>query len=121
MRDGIPAPDALCAVNGEDDVRLLRRLDVREGETGVGGRVDTTIGVVVDVETTGIGDDDAIIELALRRFRADPEGVIVKIDRGYSWLEDPGRDLPEDIKRLTASRMPTSRARSSTRMRPCGC
>lgn len=101
MRDGIPAPDALCAVNGEDDVRLLRRLDVREGETGVGGRIDTTIGVVVDVETSGLGGDDKVIELALRRFRADPDGVIVKIDRGYSWLEDPGRDLPEDIIRLT--------------------
>ena len=101
MCEGIPPPAALCAVNGENDVRLLRRLDVREGETGVGGRIDTTIGVVVDVETTGIGDDDVIIELALRRFRADPDGVIVKIDRDYSWLEDPGRDLPADIVRLT--------------------
>ena len=101
MQDEIPAPDALRAVNGDDDFRLLRRLDIREGETGVGGRIDTVIGVVVDVETTGIGDDDVIIELALRRFRADPEGVIVKIDRPYSWLEDPGRNLPEDIVRLT--------------------
>lgn len=101
MWDGTPATDVLRAVNGEHDVRLLRRLDVREGETGVGGRIDTVIGVVVDCETTGIGDDDVIIEFALRRFRADPEGVIVKIDRAYSWLEDPGRDLPEDIVRLT--------------------
>ena len=101
MRDGIPAPDALCAVNGEDDLRLLRRLDVHEGETGVGGRVDTVIGVVVDVETSGLGDEDVVIELALRRFRADPDGVIVKIDRRYSWLEDPGRELPADIVRLT--------------------
>jgi DNA polymerase-3 subunit epsilon len=101
MRDMIPEPPVLCAVNGEDDYRLLRRLDVREGETGVGGRVDTTIGVVVDVETTGIGDDDVVIELALRRFRADPDGVVVKIDRPYSWLEDPRRELPEDIVRLT--------------------
>lgn len=101
MSEGITAPTALCAVDGDDDVRLLRRLDVREGETGVGGRVDTTIGLVLDVETTGIGDDDVIIELAMRRFRADPDGVIVKIDRSYSWLEDPGRDLPADIVRLT--------------------
>jgi DNA polymerase-3 subunit epsilon len=101
MRDEIPAPDASYAVNGEEGVRLLRRLDVREGETGVGGRTDTVIGVVVDCETTGIGNDDVIIELALRRFRADPAGVIVKIDRPYSWLEDPGCDLPEGIVQLT--------------------
>ncbi|WP_404373687.1 3'-5' exonuclease [Sphingomonas sp. MMS24-J45] len=101
MRDPIPETGELRAVNTDDDVRLLRRLDIREGETGVGGRVDTVIGVVVDVETSGLGADDVIIELALRRFRADPDGVIVKIDRSYSWLEDPGRDLPEDIVRLT--------------------
>jgi len=101
MRDEILATEELCAVNGESDIRLLRRLDVREGETGVGGRVETGIGVVVDVETSGLGDDDVIIELALRRFRYDPAGVIVKIDRGYSWLEDPRRDLPADIVRLT--------------------
>ena len=75
MQDDVPDPAALCVPNGDDDVRLLRRLDVREGETGVGGRVDTFIGVAVDCETTGIGDEDAIIELALRRFRVDPAGV----------------------------------------------
>lgn len=91
--------DAELDVAGE--FRLLRRLDVREGETGVGGRVNTTIGVVVDVETSGLGADDVIVELALRRFRCDPDGLIVKIDRSYSWLEDPGRELPADIVRLT--------------------
>lgn len=101
MRDQIPETGELRAVNDDDDLRLLRRLDIREGETGVGGRVDTLIGVVVDVETTGIGDDDVIIELALRRFRADPDGIIVKIDRQYAWLEDPGSTLPSDIVRLT--------------------
>lgn len=100
MRDETLAPGAPCPVKG-DDYRLLRRLDVRDGETGRGGRVDTGIGVVVDTETTGIGADDVIVELALRRFRHDPDGVIVKIDRRYSWLEDPGRELPDGVKRLT--------------------
>ncbi len=101
MRDGIPATTVLRAGDGVEDYRLLRRLDVREGETGVGARVDTRIGVVVDVETTGIGDNDTVIELALRRFRFDAQGVIVKIDQPYSWLQYPGRELPEDIVRLT--------------------
>jgi DNA polymerase-3 subunit epsilon len=101
MRDDLLDPEALCAVNSADDLRVLRRLDVREGLTGVGGNVDTGIGVVVDCETTGIGSDDVIVEIALRRFRFDPDGIIVKIDRGYSWLEDPGYALPADIVRLT--------------------
>lgn len=101
MRDEILEAGELRAVNTDDDLRLLRRLDIREGETGVGGRIDTQIGVVVDVETSGLGNEDVIIELALRRFRCDPDGVIVKIDRPYAWLEDPGRELPADIVRLT--------------------
>ncbi|RYD68272.1 MAG: DNA polymerase III subunit epsilon [Sphingomonadales bacterium] len=101
MRDEPLGPDLLCAVDTADDVRILRRLDIREGLTGVGGTVDTGIGVVVDCETTGIGEDDVIVELALRRIRFDPDGVIVKIDRAYSWLEDPGLPLPDDIVRLT--------------------
>lgn len=101
MRDVSCAPGEVRAVNDEADVRVLHRLDVREGHTGLGRKDGTHIGVAVDVETTGIGDDDVIIELALRRFRYDPDGVIVAIDKPYSWLEDPGRALPEDIVRLT--------------------
>ncbi|KQN26014.1 DNA polymerase III subunit epsilon [Sphingomonas sp. Leaf33] len=101
MRDDLLEPEALCAVNADDDLRVLRRLDIREGLTGVGGNVDTGIGVVVDCETTGIGSDDVIVEIALRRIRFDPDGVIVKVDRSYSWLEDPGCPLGADIVRLT--------------------
>ena len=101
MREDVLDWKLLQAIDGSEDYRLLRRLEIKEGLTGVGGKVDTSIGVAVDVETTGIGDDDVIIELALRRFRFDPDGVIVKIDRDYSWLEDPGRDLAPDIVKLT--------------------
>ena len=80
MRDVSCAPEEVRAVNDEADVRVLHRLDVREGHTGLGRRDGTRIGVAVDVETTGIGDDDVIIEFALRRFRYDPDGVIVTID-----------------------------------------
>ena len=101
MRDDLLGPEALCAMNSPDDFRVLRRLDIREGLTGVGGNVDTSIAVIVDCETTGIGSDDVMVEIALRRIRFDPDGVIVKIDRSYSWLEDPGCPLGQDIVRLT--------------------
>lgn len=101
MRDEAPESEAVRLVDTLDDYRVLRRLEVAEGLTGVGGHEGTVIGVALDVETTGVGDDDVIIELALRRFRFDPQGVVVKIDRPYSWLQDPGRDLPADIVKLT--------------------
>lgn len=101
MREDAFDPALLRALDGDDDYRLLRRLRVDEGPTGLGGTVGTRIGIALDVETTGVSDEDVIIELAMRRFRFDPDGVIVKIDRMYSWLEDPGRELPAVITKLT--------------------
>lgn len=99
--------------NGVDDLverlerdgshRVLRKLDVREGRTGVDhdGGV-SSIGLVVDVETTGTDTaSDVVIELAMRRFRYDGLGRILKIDRAWSWREDPGRPLDDAIVRLT--------------------
>lgn len=83
--------------------RVLRKLAVGEGRTGVpfyGGA--TAIGAVVDVETTGLDPSkDVVIELAVRRFRYDRHGRILKLDCCYSWFEDPGVPLSPEIARLT--------------------
>ncbi len=94
----ISAPDA-----GTQDTRLLTKIDLRPGVTGA-GNLDghTTTALVVDVETTGLcPEKDVIIELAMRRFRYDDDGVIVEIGRCWTWKEDPGFALPQDIIRLT--------------------
>ena len=85
--DGRIDCELLRAIDDSDDYRLLRRLDVREGYTGRGWIDDTSVAVVLDTETTGVGADDALIELALRRIRFDSEGTIVEVGRRRSWLE----------------------------------
>jgi len=86
----------------EAETRVLHRLRVREGDTGLGDPGGWNVGVVVDVETTGLSaTDDVIIELAMRRFRWDDAGRITSIGQRYSWLEDPCRALDPKIVRLT--------------------
>lgn len=83
--------------------RVLRRLAIREGMTGVQyDGAGVSIGLVIDVETTGTDTaSDHVIEIAMRRFRFDRMGRILQIDRAYAWREDPGRPLDEAIVRLT--------------------
>ena len=85
------------------ETRVLRKIDVRPGVTRR-GNLDghTTTALVVDVETTGLNRDcDVVIELAMRRFRYDDQGIIVEIGQGWTWREDPGFPLPPEITSLT--------------------
>jgi len=85
------------------DIRQLHRVDLKVGETGFGdpdGPLRTA--AVIDVETTGLDTaTDRVIELAVRRFKFDPDGHVVEIGRSWCWREDPGVRLPEDIVRIT--------------------
>ena len=93
---------AIEEIGRSENYRLLRRLELETGRTGRGSHYAPFIGVVVDVETTVTNHaSDSIIELALRRFRYDRDGVIVAIDRPYFWLQDPGQPLSAEIVKLT--------------------
>jgi DNA polymerase-3 subunit epsilon len=85
------------------DIRQLRRVDLRVGETGEGDPdAPSRVAAVIDVETTGLNQEaDSVIELAVRRFRFDPGGHIVEIGRSWCWREDPGVPLSDDIIRIT--------------------
>lgn len=93
------------ADHNDSSVRILHRLDVQEGPTGEGAGKGPHVGLVLDVETTGLDfERDAVIELAMRRFRYDDQGVITHIDRAYEWTEDPGKPIPPEIAMLTGLR-----------------
>lgn len=83
--------------------RVLRRVVLTEGILeSRDDFAESSVAAVVDVETTGLDhDSDQIIELAVRRIRFDDRGRLLKVDRAYSWLEDPGRPLDAEIARVT--------------------
>ena len=92
----------VAAIEATGDFRVLRRLTLDDVPTSNTEGEDTSIAAVVDVETTGLDPQShKIIELALRRFRFDANGVITKIDRSHRWLEDPGAPLDKEIAALT--------------------
>lgn len=87
---------------GDANVRVLHPLRLHEGPTGVGVGRGLHVGVAIDVETTGLDvDTGKVIELAIRRFRYDADGVITTIDEAFEWRQDPGEPLAADITALT--------------------
>lgn len=94
--------DVAPLVEESEDVRILRRIDVRNGPTDEGADKGRNVAIVLDVETTGLDfERDAVIELAARRFRYDDNGVITHVDRSYEWVEDPGKAISPEIAALT--------------------
>jgi DNA polymerase-3 subunit epsilon len=96
------ASEMIEALESGGAYRVLRRVCLAEGQTGKTDEIATLVGAALDVETTGLAiGRDRIIELSIRRFRYDAMGRITKLDRAYSWLEDPGDRLEPEIARLT--------------------
>jgi len=59
------------------------------------------LGIVVDVETTGMSlEEDCIIEIGLLCFKMEEPNFPV-ITEAYGWLQDPGRPLSTEIIQLT--------------------
>jgi DNA polymerase-3 subunit epsilon len=96
------AEEMIEALESEGAYRVLKLVCVEEGDVAIVAEAQpTSVGAALDVETTGLGfGSDRIIELSIRRFRFDGVGRITKLDRIYSWLEDPGGPLDAEITRL---------------------
>ena len=97
MKNGLDAEQALPAVPACDQ-RVLRRLSLATGPTPDGADPVAGVGVVIDVETTGLDHDlDEVVELAARRFTYDVDHIITRIDKPYVWRQEPTRPLPDLI------------------------
>src|SRR3546814_8303779 len=82
-------------------VLRARNVDIGDAELPIPAP-GQRIAAVVDTETTGLDPDvDRTVEVAIQRFTFDRAGQIVAIERVRSWLEDPGRAMPERLTALT--------------------
>lgn len=85
------------------DFRVLRRISFGDGPVLLeASAAKTYVGAALDVETTGLDVRcDRIIELAVRRFRYDDHGRVVRLGRMMAWREDPGIPIPPEVSALT--------------------
>lgn len=98
--DGEKLAQLLERVPGYRVLRELPTVDTVEhlGQQSPGQRV----AAVIDTETTGLDPAvDRLVEIAIERFSYDTQGHIIAIERPHSWLEDPGKPMPDRLARLT--------------------
>lgn len=101
--DNFEAELHAIALRCSTEFRVLRKLSRREYcERPLGPR--TKIGLIVDVETTGLDtgpDGDEIIEVGLLKFGYTPGGVILGVIDQYESFQEPSRPIPALVTRLT--------------------
>lgn len=89
-----------AAAGGE--VRALHPLVLPTGPTGDANVPGDFGGLAIDVETTGlIAGTGKVIELAMRTFRYNREGVITHVYEPHCWREDPGEPISPAITLVT--------------------
>ncbi|MDH3589157.1 MAG: 3'-5' exonuclease [Gammaproteobacteria bacterium] len=86
-----------------DDFRVVRRLRARSRYRPTPEDTDTVRqGLFVDLETTGLDPaTDAIIQIALLPFEFTVDGLVCTVADGYEEFDDPGRPIPDNIRKLT--------------------
>ncbi|MEO7358968.1 MAG: 3'-5' exonuclease, partial [Gemmatimonadaceae bacterium] len=91
------------ALSESPNYRVLRRLQPLDVSPPVADSREVRRALLVDVETTGLSyATDSIIELGLILFSYDINtGQVVQVLAAESWLQDPGRAIPDDVSKLT--------------------
>jgi DNA polymerase III subunit epsilon len=81
------------------EYRVLRRLPIREHFSTPTGF--TKIGVLFDVETTGLDTaSDEAVELGMVKFSYHSDGTVAAVLDRFSSLNEPSRPIPEEAIKL---------------------
>jgi DNA polymerase-3 subunit epsilon len=96
-------PAARLEQSGE--YRVLRRVPVLTRYAGDDPAAIKRLGLIVDIETTGLDPArDNIIELACRPFHFSSDGVLYDVPPGYAGFEDPVAKLWTGVSNWHATR-----------------
>jgi DNA polymerase-3 subunit epsilon len=90
------------ALEKSGDYRILRRLVPRDIITSVLADQQIKVGVLFDVETTGLdAKTDEVIELGMVKFAYCPDGRVAHVIDNFGSLNEPANPIPAEITTLT--------------------
>jgi len=94
--------EAVAVLKKSPDHHVITRM-VERSEYNAPDGTETKLGIVLDVETTGLNSDtDEIIELALLPFRFSADGRIFEVLDALDQLQEPtSGKVPPEITRIT--------------------
>lgn len=91
--------ESLLSTSGNH--RVLRRVPDLAGFAQASANPDFRTGVIVDTETTGTGDADEVIELAMQRFTYDRDtGKVLSVGASFCELQQPSIPIPAESTRV---------------------
>ncbi|MBF0198102.1 MAG: hypothetical protein HQL32_10335 [Planctomycetes bacterium] len=92
--------EAIQILEKSGDYKILKKLKSLDIQTTKDD--GSLLGVIVDVETTGLNfDEDKIIELGMIVFRFNRDGQVLEVVEEVDMFEDPGISIPPEITKLT--------------------
>uniref|UniRef100_UPI00034A9322 3'-5' exonuclease n=1 Tax=Methylobacterium sp. B34 TaxID=95563 RepID=UPI00034A9322 len=96
-----PLESIAAVLEGTGNYRVLRRLEPLVGCSEPPDE-PTFIGLVLDVETTGIDfASDEVIQVGMLKFEYGASGRIYRVLDTFNQLHRPSRPIPPEITRLT--------------------